>query len=284
MDGDPLRLLSVFLIMALLAFGCIGSEAGVGRNIGSSVSAMEKAVAPDSGAGGAQVIAKAGQITVKVPEGALEERFQAAKDQLRSQGAEIGNVAYTEYGDRKQYSLTIMIVPSKFEQVQAMLQKIGEVKDMSVQIEDITQQYTDLETRIKNREFELARLQKLYDQSENISDLLSVERELTRVETDLEILKQQKQYLDSRVQRSTIVLNIYEDKPATQQLSLSVEGLGAMFFGAVAAAITLLVLAAGFLIPLALVALALWLVYTKVLRQDRARPRQPERSRTQSQQ
>ena len=40
------------------------------------------------------------------------------------------------------------------------------------------------------------------------------------METDLELLQQQKQDLVSRVELSTIVITVYEDKPATTQLSL----------------------------------------------------------------
>ena len=160
-----------------------------------------------------------------------------------------------------------------------MLQQLGEVKDLSVQLEDVTQQYMDLDTRIKNREIELERLYELYDKSTKVSDLLDVEREITRVETDLEILKQQKQYLVSKVERSTIRITVYEDKPATQQLTLSLEGLGAMFFAAMAAAVTLVVLAIGFLVPFAMVLGILWLAYKFVRRGKKTKSRQSEHGR-----
>jgi hypothetical protein len=157
-----------------------------------------------------------------------------------------------------------------------MLQQAGEVKDLSVQLEDVTKQYVDLDTKITNREVELQRLHTLYNRSDNISDLLQVEREITRVETELELLKQEKQSLVSRVEKSTISITIYEDKPATQQLTLPLEGLGALFFTAVAAAITLIVVAIGFLLPVAIVIGLIWFAYTKLAGGKKGRPKDPE--------
>ncbi len=262
-----MRPLGVLLFVALLSFGCLGS--GITGSSQSAVrfdNAPAPSVAYSGGSGGA--VAQAGQITIRVPEGTLEQKFSDIKDKLASESAQTSDVSYTEYSDRKQYSITVKVPPSRFDEINGMLKDIGEVKGMSVQLEDVTKQYTDLDTRITNGELELARLQQLYNQSSNVSDLLDVEREITRVETQLDSLKQQKADLVSRVELSTIVITVYEDKPATTQLSLSLESLGAMFFNAVAAAITLIVLAAGFLIPLGIVAGLLWLAY-KALRGDR---------------
>ncbi|MDD5171428.1 MAG: DUF4349 domain-containing protein [Candidatus ainarchaeum sp.] len=270
------------MLIAILAFGCIGQE-GISLPSSGGTEGMPSAPAYEdvgkSSYDGGQYVTKEGSITLKVAEGTLESKFAEMKETLRIQGAETSDVTYNEYSDRKQYTLTVKVEPNKFESVNAMLQQLGEVKDMSVQLEDVTQQYTDLDTRIKNREIELERLYELYNQTSNVSDLLEVEREITRVETELELLKQEKQYLVSQVEQSTIRITVYEDKPATQQLTLSLEGLGTMFFAALAAAVTLVVLAIGFLLPFAIVVGILWLVYKAFWGSKKAKPRQPEHSR-----
>ncbi|NYZ74091.1 DUF4349 domain-containing protein [Candidatus Micrarchaeota archaeon] len=271
-------------LVALLAFGCLGMEQS-SSNTGDSRALTDASYAPSvpsydaGGVSESQYVTKEGSITLKVAEGTLESKFTEMKDKLSAQGADMSDITYNEYSDRKQYTLTVKVAPAKFESISAMLQQLGEVKDMSVQLEDVTQQYTDLDTRIKNRQIELDRLYELYNQSSKVSDLLDVEREITRVETDLEILKQEKQYLVSKVERSTITITVYEDKPATQQLTLSLEGLGQMFFAAMAAAVTLVVLAVGFLLPFAIVVGILWLVYKAFRGDKKAKPRAPEHSR-----
>ncbi len=273
MVGGILRALGVLIVLALLSFGCLGSQ------VSSSQAALEKSVSPayaPSVSGGGQVVTQQGHITLKVPEGTLEQRFGQMKDTLANESAQTSDISYTEYSDRKQYSLTVRVPPSRFDSISNDLKGMGEVKDMSVQLQDVTRQYNDLDSQITNKQLELTRLQALYNQSANVSDLLAVETQLTRVQTELDSLQQQKQVLVSQVELSTIVITMYEDKPATTQLSLSLDSLGAMFFGALAAAITLLVLAIGFLIPITIVVGALWLAYKAVFGAKRSGPKPPE--------
>lgn len=272
-----MRNLSVlFVLITLLAFGCLGSESDFYGGI--ETEEYRTAMAPSSYADADYVIQES-TITIKVAEGTLQSKFEEMDDMLRYRGAEVSDIRYNEYATRKQYTVTIRVAPTKFDTINDLLQEIGEVKDMSVQLEDVTQQYVDLDTRIKNRETELERLYELYNKSRDIEDLLAVEKEVTRVEIELEILKQQKQYLVSRIDRSTINITLYEEKPPTQHLIPTLEGLGAAFFGALGAAITLIVLAAGFLLPLAVVIGVLWLIYKKLRGGKKAKPRKSASSR-----
>ena len=264
--------------MGLEQAGVTPSEAGTsssGLNYEKAVSAPPAA---DSSAGGTVYQAKEGSITVKVPQGTLAGKFEDAKALLKESGADVNDIRYYESGSRKEYHITVKVVPSRFDEINSKLSVLGDVKDLSLSIEDVTKQYQDLDTRIKNREIELSRLTVLYNQTDNVSDLLSIEKEITRVETDLEILKGEKQYLVSRIEKSTLTVVLYEDKPASNQLSLSIEGIGQMFFGAISAALTLLVLAIGFLLPIALVMGAVWWIYKKIRGNGAARPRKSEHS------
>ncbi len=270
----------LFALIALLSFGCLGSEMSDlsgGGTASRGAGTTESMVAPSApGAGNSgQYVTKESDITILVPMGTLEAKFNATKALLTDAGAQISGATYNEYSDRKEYTLTVKIPPAKFDSINEQLKTVGEVKDMSVSLEDVTKQYTDLDTRIKNRQIELDRLYVLYNRSDNISDLLLVEQEITRVETDLELLEQQKQALVSRIDLSTIRVTLYEEKPATQQVAPSLEGLGTLFFGALAFAITIIVALAGFLLPLAVVVAILWVLYKKI-RGSPSRPRKPE--------
>jgi len=280
-----LNRLAVFgLLVFVLIFGCMGvmEEGSTPTYAGTGTS--KEALAPsyedgDYSSTSNQYVTKEGSITIKVPEGTLQAKFEAMKEDLRTQGADTSNVVYNEYTNRKQYTLTVKVPPAKFESINAKLQQVGEVKDMSVQLEDVTKQYTDLDTRIKNKEVELERLYSLYNKSDNVSDLLDVEREVSRVETELELLKGEKQYLVSRIERSTIAITVYEEKPASTQLTLPLESLGQWFFTAVAAAISLIVVAAGFLLPIVIVLGLLWFIYKKLFGEKKKGPKASEHSK-----
>ncbi|VVC02746.1 Uncharacterised protein [Candidatus Bilamarchaeum dharawalense] len=260
------------LLLLLLTFGCLGGNGSYGSSdiypVSDSYQTKESALSPAYSLGGTTnsvtYVTKEGSMSVKVPEGTLETKFTELKNKLVDEGATFSDIRYNEYSDKKQYTLTLKVLPAKFESINSLIKETGEVKDMSVQLEDVTQQYTDLQTRITNKQIELERLRALYNQSSKVSDLLSVEHELTRVETEYDLLLQQKIYLDSRIQKSTIYLTVYEDKPATQQLIIPFEGLGNLFFGAMAAAIAIIVAVIGFIIPVSIVVLVLWFIYKKI--------------------
>jgi hypothetical protein len=275
----------ILLLAGLLAFGCLGDGTSMMDSGGTSAPSAPRALMmeKDSGSAGiatTQYITKEGSVSIKVNENELAGKYDLLKSKLSDQGAKMGDIRFSESTDRKQYTITVRLAPTKFEAMMAAIQDIGQVKDMSVNLEDVTQQYIDLDTRIKNDQIELSRLYDLYNQSSKVSDLLDVEREITRVETELEMYKNQKQYLDSRIDLSTIYITIYEEKPASTQLSLSIDNLGAMFFGAVGVAITLIVLAAGFLLPIALIIGVLWLIYKAVFGKKKSSgPRKNEHDR-----
>jgi hypothetical protein len=216
-----------------------------------------------------EYITKESYVKIRVQEGTLESKYDEMTDLLEDEGAKLSNIQYNEYSDRKQYTVTAKVEPKKFDRINEQLQQIGEVKDLSVTLEDVTTQYVELDVRVKSREVELTRLYQLYNKSEDIEDLLSVEKEITRVTAELEILKQQQQRLISKVEHSTISITIYEDKPSTEQLTNPLENLGELFFGALAAAITILVAIAGFLLPIAVVVAVLWFGYKKLRGKDK---------------
>jgi len=273
-SGVHLKKLAILaLFAAFLMFGCMGlgetdtSSGGVALNRPALAPAITKTLSESSSSDSvsqAQYVTKTGQITIKVPEGALEDKFAQMKTKLLAEGAQMSDIRYNEYSDQKQYTLTVKVQPERFDRINEMLKTIGEVKGLSVQLEDVTKQYVELDLRIKNREIELERLYDLYNKSDNVSDLLAVEREITRVESDLEILKQEKESLVSQVERSTIAITIYEEKPAADKLTIPLEELGALFFGAMAAAITVIVGLTGFVLPLAVVFALLWFAYKKI--------------------
>jgi hypothetical protein len=226
-----------------------------------------------------EYVTKESYIELRVQEGSLESRYEEMTDLLEDEGAKLSNVRYNEYSDRKQYTVTAKVEPRRFDSINEKLQDIGEVKDLSVILEDVTVQYVELDVKVKSREVELTRLYELYNKSDEIEDLLAVEKEITRVTSELEILKQQQQRLISRVELSTISITIYEEKPSTEQLTNPLEDLGGLFFGALAAAITILVALAGFLLPMALIVALLWFIYKKLKGKKRPRARQSRHDR-----
>lgn len=275
--------LALFVLFGLFLAGCAGIEGVAGGGESAPSDSYRYAMAEAGGVQSAPAaegayVTKEGYVSVRVEPGALEAKFEEMKAKLRNQGAELGDIRYSEYAQRKQYALSVKVLPAKFDAALADLKTLGEVKDLSVNLEDVSRQYRDLDTRITNKEIELDRLRSIYNRTSKVSEFLEIERELSRVETELELLKAEKSDLVSRVEKSTVNITLYEEAPATSELTLPLEGLANLFFGAFAAALMLITGAAGFLLPPAILVAVLWFAY-KALRGGGKKPREPEHKR-----
>lgn len=191
--------------------------------------------------------------TVKVAQGELSSKFDFVKTSLVNMGAKVSDSSYSEFNSQKEYRLRIRIAPNKFDDVNDLLKTVGSVEDFTQSSNDLTVQSRELDIRIENRNTFLRRLRDLINQSTNVSQILEIEREASRIESELESLKTQKNYLENQVQLSTIELRLYEEKTLTDKLGISFDSLSASFIYAMSLSIGFVVALIGFLIPLAIV-------------------------------
>lgn len=76
--------------------------------------------------------------------------------------------------------------------------------------EDVTEQYTDIATRLKTKKDVEQRYLAILKQASKITDILSVERELKQIREEIEAAEGKLRYLSDRIAYSTITLNFYE--------------------------------------------------------------------------
>ncbi len=274
------KLAILAFVSLFMFFGCIGMDEVTGGyaepDYGYSTKAMgvpAPMMAEEAYYGGSdsydyaneQMVIKQGSVSVKVETGTLEEK----KDQLSSiideYNAELTYITFNEYTTEKRYSVTVKIAPSKFDSFMESISALGEIKSIDSSVEDVTEQYTDLQTRISNLQEELARLNTLYDEADNVEEILMIEREVTRVQTNLEIYQRQSLDLERRSAQSTITVYLIEEKPEFEtDFVMPLEEMLALFLGAMVVAIMLVAGAAGFLLPLAILFLVLRAIYRAI--------------------
>lgn len=112
--------------------------------------------------------------------------------------------------------VVIRIPVANFEKAFEELKKIATlVVSESTSGQDVTQEYQDLETQIKNKQAEEQSYVRILDQAQKIEDILSVTRQLSRVRGEIERLQGQIKYLASQTDMSTISMHITEDQDVT---------------------------------------------------------------------
>ena len=78
--------------------------------------------------------------------------------------------------------IVIRVPVEKFNSVVEEVKKVGEVKTISISGQDVTQEYVDLESRLRNYEAQEKVLLELMAKSTDVSDSIEVQRELNNVQ------------------------------------------------------------------------------------------------------
>ncbi|RME44689.1 MAG: DUF4349 domain-containing protein [Chloroflexi bacterium] len=212
---------------------------------------------------------------------------QTAVNQLRAMAITFGGYVadanlWQVKDDLMRGTVTLRIDARQFDDALDRIREIAlEVQRENIGSQDVTQEYTDLESRLRNLEATekelLALLSDVRKQTHNAEDILQVYRELTRIREEIEQIKGRMQYLDNQVSLATINVELIpkEEKPIVQPgwqpaqtLRNALGALASAGQWLVSAAIWLVV----FVLPVGLVAaLPLWLIVVG-FRRWRGRP------------
>lgn len=110
-------------------------------------------------------------------------------------------------------SVTIRIPADNFNQALANIKKSAiKVESESVNTDDVTDQFIDIEARLKNLKVEEAQYLDILQKAEAIDDIVNVTSQLNRVRGQIESWQAQFKYLNSQIDLSTITVNLTAEK------------------------------------------------------------------------
>ena len=101
-------------------------------------------------------------------------------------------------------SITLRVPAKQFRAVMERLKALGRLLDKNIKAEDVTDEYVDLQLRLKNAEALRDRFEGILKEAKTVKDALEVEKELARVCEEIERIKGQLTVLDKQVAFSTI--------------------------------------------------------------------------------
>lgn len=107
---------------------------------------------------------------------------------------------------RDDTSIVIRVPAAKFQDVLLRIEKLGDVVARNVEAEDVTEQFLDVETRLKSARAVRDRLAQLLEKATKVEDSLAIERELARITVEIETLESKLKYLRDRIAFSTITV------------------------------------------------------------------------------
>jgi hypothetical protein len=236
------RILFILSLIALILAACspaaqsapefMGGAAGEREGIAEAPAPMEEPAASDSFAG------------LQNQDGAAVERIvikNASLDIIVANPPEvmdaIGRMAEQLGGFIVNANLYQDILPSGVEVPRASItvrvpaerldEALERIEDQSdqpvdnktINSQDVTQEYTDLQSRLRNLEAAETQLMSIMEEARRTEDVLQVYNELTRVREEIEVTKGRIQYFDESARLSSISVNIIPNE-AVQPLSV----------------------------------------------------------------
>jgi len=210
------------------------------------------------------LVIKTGNVQIEVPQGKLEPKLNELKGVITSSGGKVDSISYSEGENWKSYYITVKVPPTSFDSLSEKFKAVGTVKSMNTNVDDVTLSWVDLDTRISNLQAERERLLALYNRSNEVKDIIAVEQELTRVQTNLEYAQAQKISMERQISLSTITITLREESPLVEGSLITISNIVGTFAGALAFGILLVAGAAGFIIPIGIVLAVVGFVALKV--------------------
>jgi hypothetical protein len=235
------------------AGGMAPQEETLRRSLSSGAGGGQDAFVVDAGAVslpavGPRVI-KTARLSVEVGRDGLPDAVQDVVGIAEGAG---GFVLSTELAGEGSGTGTVVVrVPAEeFEAALAAIGDLGDVARRTVSGEDVSEEFVDLEARLRNFEAQEAVLLRLMDRATTIGETIRVQRELTGVQLEIERIRGRLRFLEDRTSLGTITVGMREAGAAVASkttLEKAFEQAGE----AALTVISMLIVALGFAIPIA---------------------------------
>jgi len=112
--------------------------------------------------------------------------------------------------------ITVRVPAAQLQAFTDEVAGLGTVLRQAENEQDVTQEHVDLKARLVNLQATEARLRQFYDKAKNVTEMLAIEQELTRVRGDIESLQAQIAYLERQAAMSTVTVELTGPEPIVE--------------------------------------------------------------------
>ncbi|MDX6315056.1 MAG: hypothetical protein QOF44_4520 [Streptomyces sp.] len=141
----------------------------------------------------------------------VQDALAKARTLVDGAGGYVGDESTSlDDAGREHSRVQLKVPPADFERLLEDLAGLGKFTDRKVNAEDVTSQVVDVQSRIKSQQTSVARLRELMNRAVKLSDVVTLEGELSTREADLEALQAQQKSLKERTDMATVTLVLTE--------------------------------------------------------------------------
>ncbi|MGE5579554.1 MAG: DUF4349 domain-containing protein [Bacillota bacterium] len=160
-------------------------------------------------------IIKRAQLGLEVSRGKVPETSELAMNAVKANFGyiESSSISQAQQGDREytNFYMVARVPAENLDPTVDAIMDLGRTVRQDTNAQDVTDQYVDLDARLRNKENQEQRLLTIMGEAKSVGELLQVEGELSRVRGEIESMKAQIQYYDKSVAMSTVSLTLTEE-------------------------------------------------------------------------
>jgi hypothetical protein len=240
--------------------GLDGYGAPVTTALASAAATVENALPPVSPADVSAMVIRTADVTIEVD--SLETAIAGVRDVATRFG---GYLASTEIktgkNELRNGRLEMKIPATRFDESLAGLAPIGKLESVSVEAQDVGEEFVDVNARMENaRRLERRLIELLATRTGKLKDVLDVEQALARVREEIERYEGRIRYLRAHTAMSTLSISVHEPVPIVASAGRG--PIGEAFRQAWRNFVSLIAVSVqslGVIIPLGAVALLVWI-------------------------
>jgi hypothetical protein len=252
--------------------GATGASGGSGVHYTAATSVDQAATVPATLGGDASKIIRDGTMSIQVAKDGFSDGFAAVTRIAQNNG---GFVLSSQISGQRNGTLTLRIPAKRFDDAMLALRDIGVVQAQSITGKDVTAQFIDLQARLQNAIGQRTVLRDLMAQATTIQETITVQNRLSRVELQVEQIQGQLNFIEDQVAEATVRVELHE-KDATQTAQtdeVKNPSLGSAWDRSIQGflnVVSAVVIGLGYLLPLGVLGLGVWLITVAVRRRRAA--------------
>lgn len=186
---------------------------------------------PENQTGISKKIIKNGNMMIDV--GDIKSAQEKVQNLVKSNKGYIQNENYSNNERETTVSMEIRIPNQNFDSlINSFSDGIGSITQKNIRVEDVTEEYTDVSIRLKNKLTYLEKYRDLLKRSASTKDLLEIQEKIRGLEEEIESSEGRLRYIDDQVNYSTLDLTLTKEKPRNTVTSKI--GFGSRFVDSIA--------------------------------------------------
>lgn len=149
----------------------------------------------------------------------LNNTRQRINSSIKKNEAWISSETETTSGRRTNRTLSIRVPAEKLDiLIEEISQGVEHFDNINISSNDVTEEYVDVEARLKTRKALEARYLELLSKAGSMSDILLIENQINNLRSEIESIEGRMKYLSNQVSNSTLNLSYYAIVPIQSHL------------------------------------------------------------------